>query len=365
MAKRIGIIGGGQLGLMIAEAARELGVETVALDPAEDAPAFAVTSGKIVAEYTDVEALTQLCEGCDVVTYEFENIPAEVLIPLAEKYNIKQGYMPLLDSQDRLREKNNAQKCGLQTPVYECVDGEESLMEAIEKVGMPAVLKTRTLGYDGHGQAVIRCEADIEKAKLLTTVPCILEGFVDFDFEVSTIVVRSKAEAVVFPIGRNIHRDGILDLCVVPAEISEALREKIETQSIRFMEMCGYEGILTIEYFVKGEEVIFNEMAPRPHNSGHHTIEGVTTSQFMALCRYLLDMPLGDAKLVAPSVMLKNILGEDLEEAKRIAAEGHEGVYVHIYGKRVSKPKRKMGHITYVGLTLAEYDAEWRGRFVQ
>ncbi len=361
----IGIIGGGQLGLMISQAAKELGVKCIALDPAPDAPAFKVCDEYIVAEYTDVAALTDLCQRADVVTYEFENIPAEVLIPLCEKYNIKQGYKMLLDSQDRIREKSNAQRCGIQTPPFEAVNSVEGLREAITKIGYPAVLKTCTLGYDGHGQAVPRSEADFDKGAALTAVPCILEGFIDFDFEVSTIIVRGKEDITLFPIGRNIHRDGILDLCVVPAELSEELSDKIKAQSKRFMEECGYEGILAIEYFVKGNDVIFNEMAPRPHNSGHYTIEGTSASQFSELVRYLLDMPLEGAQIVGESVILKNILGEDMLTAEQILSEGHAGVYVHLYGKSECKPKRKMGHITFVGLTLEEYNEKWRDRFVK
>lgn len=363
MATKIGIIGGGQLGLMIAEQAKMLGAETIALDPAADAPAFAVCDKHIVAAYTDEEALIELCEASDVVTYEFENIPAQVLVPLCEKYNIKQGYRPLLDSQDRLREKNNAREHGLQTPPFEAVEGATSLRMAIDKIGLPAVLKTRTLGYDGHGQAVIRTEEDFAKAVALTSVPCILEGFVDFDFEVSVVAVRGGDKVVIFPVGRNIHRDGILDLCVVPAKLSAELSAKIESQCTTFMKECWYEGILAIELFVKGDEIIFNEMAPRPHNSGHYTIEGTSTNQFRELCRFLIGDELQDAKLTAPNVIMKNILGEDMEEALKIEAEGHEGVYVHIYGKSECKPKRKMGHITFVGMTLEEYDANWRERF--
>ncbi len=363
MSKKIGIIGGGQLGLMIAQEAKKLGAHTIALDPAKDAPAFAVCDEHIVAAYTDQEALVRLCEMSDVVTYEFENIPAQVLIPLCEKYNIKQGYRPLLDSQDRLREKSNAREHGFSTPPFEAVDGAESLHQAIAKIGLPAVLKTRTLGYDGHGQAVIRSEADIAKAEALTCVPCILEGFVSFDFEVSVVAVRSGDQMTVFPVGRNIHRDGILDLCVVPAQLSQALHSKIESQCRRFMSECGYEGILAIELFVKGEEILFNEMAPRPHNSGHYTIEGTQTNQFKELCHFLLDMPLEEAKLTAPSVIMKNILGEDMDEAQQIEQESQEGVYVHLYGKSICKPKRKMGHITLVGVTLEEYNAVWRERF--
>ncbi len=360
---KIGIIGGGQLGLMIAEQAKIIGAETVALDPSSDAPAFKVTDDHIIAAYDDANALEILCQQCDVVTYEFENIPSAVLVPLCEKYNIKQGYKQLLDSQDRLHEKNNAREHGLQTPDFRAVDSIESLHQAVEELGYPAVLKTRTLGYDGHGQAVLRSADDMPKALDLITVPCILEKFVDFDFETSAVVVSSGEQTVVFPMGLNIHRDGILDLCIVPLAISDELRARIEEQSKKFMEECGYRGILTIEYFVKGEEVIFNEMAPRPHNSGHYTIEGTTTNQFRELVHYLLDMPLEEPKLVAPTIM-KNILGEDLVAAKEIAQNPQEGCYVHIYGKSETKLKRKMGHITFVGMDRETYDKEWKEKFV-
>lgn len=365
MAKRIGIVGGGQLGLMIAEAAREMGIGCVALDPAADAPAFAVCEDKIVAAYDDVEALTQLCETTDVVTYEFENIPAEVLEPLCAKYNIKQGCQQLLDSQDRLREKLGAKISGLKTPAFAAVNNEGMLKVAIGMIGLPAVLKTRTMGYDGKGQVVIKNEDDIEEALELLSVPCILEEFVKFDYEVSTVVVRSESGYTLFPVGRNVHRRGVLDLCLVPAELSEAMHNKIEKQTISFMESRGYYGILAIEYFVRGDKVIFNEMAPRPHNSGHYTIEGCTASQFSELVRFLVGEPLQGATLNGGSVIMKNILGEDCAEAQKIASEGHEGVYVHDYGKNECKNGRKMAHITYVGLTEAEYRAKWAGRFVE
>lgn len=363
--KTIGIIGAGQLGLMIAEEAKALGAYTIAYDPSSNSPAFNITDEHVVAAFDDMNSLELLCQRCDVVTYEFENIPAEILTPLCEKYNIKQGCTQLLDSQDRLREKNQAKSHGLLTPKFVAVSTNDSLLEAIEDIGMPCVLKTRTLGYDGHGQAVIRTEEDIEKAFKLLGVPCILEEFIAFDFEISTITVRGDEKSVVFPLGRNVHRDGILDLSIVPAEISEELRTKIEEQSKRFMEECDYRGILTIEYFVRGEDVIFNEMAPRPHNSGHYTIEGCTTSQFRELVHYLLDMPLEEPKLVAPTIM-KNVLGEDLGATEHIVEEGTpEGCYIHIYGKEESKPKRKMGHITFVDMTEERFRAEWANKFVE
>lgn len=360
--KRVGIIGGGQLGLMIAQAAKELGAQTIVLDPSSDAPAFVLGAAdeQIVASFTDTNALEELCRRSDVVTYEFENIPAEQLIPLCERYNIKQGYAPLLDSQDRLREKSNAVAKGLITPKFEAVDSLESLRKAVGKVGLPAVLKSRTLGYDGRGQMVLRSEDDIERAADLVSVPCILEEFISYDFECSTIVIRGKQGSVVLPIAENRHRDGILDLSIVPApQLSEQMQEQIKAQSISFMEESGYEGILTIEYFIKGDKALFNEMAPRPHNSGHYSIEGTTSSQYRALCEYLLDMPLSESKLVAPTVM-KNILGEELESAEALMAqlegEDTKGIYFHLYGKSESRAKRKMGHVTRVGASEFGYE---------
>lgn len=421
MAKKIGIIGGGQLGLMIAEEAHRQGALVYALDPAPDAPAFAECDGHIVAAYDDLGALEQLGDMTDVLTYEFENVPGDILRHLEGKYNIPQGIAPLFDSQDRLREKNNAKRHGLPVPDYvplpacssdedcaevpcELTDGlrREELSEAVKKVGMPCVLKTRRLGYDGHGQAVIREEKDIEKAAELLHVPCILEAFVPFDYECSVIMVRDGQKTIHFPIGRNIHKGGILDLCIVPAETlymtgnqsnpeQTPLCGRIVDACEKFMEGCDYKGILAIELFIKGNDFVFNEMAPRPHNSGHYTIEGCTSSQYTELCHFLLGKALEQPELVAPTVM-KNILGQDLEAAWKIIDTAHaehwqnpaavpvsntakggkaycgeagKGVFVHIYGKTESRPKRKMAHITYVPMTQELFEKNWESKFVK
>jgi 5-(carboxyamino)imidazole ribonucleotide synthase len=376
MNTKIGIIGGGQLGLMIAEQAHILGAKTICLDPTPDAPAFKITNEHIVAAFDDAQAIEELCSRCDVVTYEFENVPGDLLTTIEKKYNIKQGVRPLFDSQDRVREKNNARENGLITPNFVEVDDIDTLTKGIEKIGYPCVFKTRRLGYDGHGQVLIKSEADIAKAAEYLPIPAILEEFIPFDFETSIVMVSDGKQVINFPLGINIHTGGILDLCIVtnPTEtppianapvgagFTPALIKKIETISKAFMRNCGYKGILTIEYFVKGDEVYFNEMAPRPHNSGHYTIEGCNTNQFMELCRFLLGMELQEPKLLAPTIM-KNILGQDLEAAKDIAKENTPNTHVHIYGKTESKPKRKMGHITYVGMEIDEYDNSWRDRF--
>ena len=369
MNKTIGIIGAGQLGMMIAEQARILGAKTICLDPTPDSPAFKVCDDYIVAAFDDAQALEELCRRSDVVTYEFENVPGDLLISL-EKH-IKQGVRPLLDSQDRVREKINARENGLTPANFAEVNDMESLLEGVKKIGYPCIFKTRRMGYDGHGQVVLRNDADVGAmhASPLLSVPAILEEFIPFDFEVSIVMVNDGKKIINFPIGRNIHTGGILDLCIVPLDPTlrqaqgsvvvepvetPALVQKIETLSKDFMRRCDYKGILTIEFFVKGDEVYFNEMAPRPHNSGHYTIEGCNTNQFMELCRFLLDMDLQEPKLIAPTIM-KNILGQDLEVAKEIAKENKPNVYVHIYGKTESKPKRKMGHITFVDMNFDEW----------
>ena len=412
MKKRIGIIGGGQLGLMIAQAAHRLDAFVMALDPSPDAPAFAEADARIVGAFDDLAALERLCEASDVVTYEFENVPGDILRHLEGKYNIKQGIAPLFDSQDRLREKDNARMHGLEPPRYRAVPAMDDvpleaeacaaltpqarllhLGMAVGKIGMPCVLKTRTLGYDGHGQAIIRSVEDMEKAADLLTVPCILEEMVDFDFECSVIMVSDGKDIIHFPVSRNIHREGILDLCIVPASGLQNgggendLCRRITASCESFMKSCAYRGILAIELFVKGDRFYFNEMAPRPHNSGHWTIEGCTTSQYMELCHFLLDMPLERPELLSPAVM-KNILGQDLDAAKAVVAESlagagpgievsasedvdnafcgeaGKGVHVHLYGKTQSRPKRKMGHITFVPMTPERYYSGWAARFV-
>lgn len=406
---------------MIAEEAHRQGALVYALDPAPDAPAFAECDGHIVAAYDDLGALEQLGDMTDVLTYEFENVPGDILRHLEGKYNIPQGIAPLFDSQDRLREKNNAKRHGLLVPDYvplpacssdedcaevpcELTDGQrrEELSEAVKKVGMPCVLKTRRLGYDGHGQAVIREEKDIEKAAELLHVPCILEAFVPFDYECSVIMVRDGQKTIHFPIGRNIHKGGILDLCIVPAGTlyvagnqsnpeQTPLCGRIVDACEKFMEGCDYKGILAIELFIKGNDFVFNEMAPRPHNSGHYTIEGCTSSQYTELCHFLLGKTLEQPELVAPTVM-KNILGQDLEAVWKIIDTAHaehwqnpaavpvsntakggkaycgeagKGVFVHIYGKTESRPKRKMAHITYVPMTQELFEKNWESKFVK
>lgn len=227
------------------------------------------------------------------------------------------------------------------------------------------MLKTRTLGYDGHGQLVLKGEADVPRALPMLSVPCILEAFVPFDFEASIVMVSDGERVIHFPIGRNVHRDGILDLCFVPAEgIDDGLRSRMAAAGERFMKSCRYRGILAIEFFIRDGEFYFNEMAPRPHNSGHYTIEGVHDQ----------PVPRAGALPAGRTVAGAAARGADRDEeypgagsrsGERIAAENRPGVHVHLYGKTESRPKRKMGHITFVGMDAGEYGAAWADRFVK
>ncbi len=351
--KTIGIIGGGQLGLMIIEEAHNLGAKTICLDPSIDCPASKISDEFICASFDDYEALDLLFKSSDVVTYEFENIKSEYLIEFEQKYNIKQGIKPLFDSQDRIREKDNANKHGLKTARYFDILSKEDVLDAINELGYPCLYKTRTLGYDGHGQVLIKTEDDISDVLKYIDSPGIIEEFITFDYEVSIVMVNDEKQVINFPISRNVHKGGILDLSILPSGMSSDLEQRIISASKNFMKECGYKGILTIEYFIKGEDFYFNEMAPRPHNSGHYTIEGCTTNQFRELSKFLLDIKLEEPKLIKPTVM-KNILGVDTTYVNNFSK--YNNAFIHMYGKTENRPKRKMGHVTVVGCTLEEYN---------
>ena len=356
--KKIGIIGGGQLGMMLAEAAKELGAESICLDPNPKCPASYVCSEVIVSEYDNIEGLKELGDKSDVLTYEFENVPSEQLKFIRDSYNIPQGILPLFDSQNRIREKTNAKNLGLKTPKFKPIYSKKDLEDGIKEIGYPCVYKTRTLGYDGHGQVVLRSKEDIEKVNPYLKGEGILEEFIDYDFETSIILIRSKDEIITFPMGINKHKKGILDLCIVDSNLP--IFDWIKEASIRFMERAKYYGILTIEFFVKGDEFYFNEMAPRPHNSGHYTIEGCNVSQYSELAKFLLDMPLTKPKLKSKTIM-KNILGFDYENMKKL--ENNDKVHIHDYHKEDVRERRKMAHITFTDTSLEEYDSKYKKLF--
>ena len=354
MSYKIGIVGGGQLAYMIIEECKSRGIATACLDETNEAPALKICDTPIVGKFSDIESLTKLCENCDVVTYEFENIDCDVIEKLSKKYNIMQGHRPLFFSKNRIVEKNFALQNGLTPQKFFEVKDNDSLKKAVEYVGLPAVLKTCTMGYDGKGQMVLRNLADVEKVPQDLIKDSILEQFIKFDFEVSCIVVRDKnGDIVHMPIGENIHKNGILDLCLVPPKkLSKEMEEKIIQSTYDFMKRADFVGILAIEYFVVGNEFYFNEMAPRPHNSGHYSIEGCDVSQYGMMVDCLCGDKLRQPKLICETYM-KNILGQDIPNMEKL--DKSEEVHIHMYNKAEAKINRKMGHVTFTNCKEDEF----------
>lgn len=354
MKYKIGIIGGGQLAMMLIEECKKRGIQTACLDESIDAPALKLADTAIVGKFSDAEKIEELCKSCDVVTYEFENINCDVVRDLAEKYNIMQGHRPLYYSKNRITEKTFALENGLVPPKFREVKSFLQLTEAIDYVGIPAVLKTCTMGYDGKGQFVIRCIDDIKKIPQEMFNDSVLEQYINFDFETSCIVIRNnKNQTVNLPMGQNIHKNGILDLCILPSKkLSVDMEKKIVKASYEFMEKANFVGIVAIEYFVKGEDFFFNEMAPRPHNSGHYSIEGCDVSQYGSLVDCLCGESLRQPKLLTNTYM-KNILGQDIENLKKL--EKGANVFAHDYNKLEARENRKMGHVTFTGISEDEF----------
>ena len=348
--KNIGIIGGGQLGMMMAEAARKLGYKTIVLDPTPNCPCAQVSKNQIVGDYDDLDKLEELCKASDVITYEFENVPYTVVAQLKTKYNIPQGELPLYLSQDRLREKQAAVEAGAQVVEHRSVTNKKELENALKELGYPAVLKTCSGGYDGKGQVVIHSDEQMQEAhKLIKDTPCILERFIDFDMEISIVVTCSirKGKISTFPITQNIHRDNILYMSIAPAPISKNLQNKVEILTKKMAKTLNIIGTLTFEFFVTGNDVIFNEMAPRPHNSGHYTIEGCETSQFEQHIRAICGLPLGRTELLQPTIMV-NYFGQHVEGIAQMKKMKLPNVFIHDYGKAKALKNRKMGHVTFL-----------------
>lgn len=345
--KTIGIIGGGQLGRMMAIAAKPMGYRIAVLDPEEDSPCGQVADVKIVGAYDDLEKIKELADVSDVVTYEFENIDAEALGWLCNNAYAPQGTKLLEISQDRIMEKAAIQKAGVAVAPYETVTTSSELYDKMKKLGFPAVLKTARGGYDGKGQEVIRTKQDIEAAAaLLNAGPCVLEKWISFQKEISVILTRKQnAEMAVFPIAENIHVDNILHQTIVPARISKEAAETAVRYAKQLADSFELVGTLAVEMFLTEDDQIYiNELAPRPHNSGHFTIEACETSQFEQHIRAVADLPLGSTALLKPAVMV-NLLGEHQPKVLARLSE-LDGWKVHFYGKKEPKRKRKMGHVT-------------------
>jgi len=346
----IGVIGGGQLGRMMAISARQMGYRIGVLEPGPDGPLAQIADLEINAPYDDAVALRQLLDASDVTTYEFENISAETVADLAEHGNLPQGPRPVAITQHRLLEKDAINAAGYQTAPYADVTDPQLLDAAIAHIGYPAILKTMMGGYDGKGQWVLRSPADLEAVRsVVAETPCILEGFVNFDKEISVIVTRSiTGELQTFGPIENIHKNGILHVSKVPAVVSPQLAAKAVAVARGLMEKLDFVGTLAIEMFVVGDDVVINELAPRPHNSGHLTIDGYNVSQFEQHIRAITGLPLIEPQRIAPSVMV-NLLGQHVDYALKQFQKPEFGWgKLHLYGKAENKRDRKVGHLNFV-----------------
>lgn len=341
----LGVLGGGQLGRMFCVAARTLGYQLVVFDPDAESPAGRIADQHILAKYNDTAALDELAKLCDVVTTEFENVPADSLRYLAGKTTVYPSAEALEIAQNRNREKRFAADAGLKPAPYYAIESEQDLDAAIDHIGTPAILKSATLGYDGKGQVVIQQPDEICAAyRSMGGVECVLEKKIELALEVSAIIARNnRAEAVCYPIAENQHRNGILHMSIVPARIDAGLAARAEQQALALAQALDYTGILAVEFFISTEgELLFNEMAPRPHNSGHYTRDACVTSQFEQQARMMCGLVPGDSRLISPVVMV-NMLG-DLWDPDWSSLLAHPEIKLHLYGKKVARPGRKMGH---------------------
>ncbi|MET0791874.1 MAG: 5-(carboxyamino)imidazole ribonucleotide synthase [Polyangiaceae bacterium] len=347
---RVGVLGAGQLGRMLALAGVPLGCEFVFVDPTPASPAAALGE-QIVCDYGDPSALAALAD-CDVVSYEFESVPVQAAEAIAARVLVYPPPLALRVAQDRLQEKTCFRELGIQTAPFVAVDSEADLARAIGVVGLPAVLKTRRLGYDGKGQFVLKRAEDVSAAwSAVGGAPSILEGFVRFQRELSLIAVRARdGQTAFYPLGENQHERGILRKTVAPAPAwSPELQHAAEGYAQLILERLNYVGVLAVELFQVADTLVVNEIAPRVHNSGHYTIEGSRTSQFENHLRAILGLPLGDTASLAPSCML-NLVGALPSSAAVLAVPD---AHLHLYGKS-PRPGRKVGHITVRGKDATE-----------
>lgn len=359
--KTIGIIGGGQLGQMLTFAAKQAGMRVVILDPNPDCSAAQAADSSIVAEYSDKKAIEELARRSDVLTYEFENVDLEALEDVSDKVLIPQGTELLRITKDRLREKTFLKEHGLQVAPFAAVSCREDLVSAIEEIGYPSVLKTCEGGYDGKSQLVFHTREDLKNAdELLEQGRCILEGWVEFSMECSVMVARNMDGAIsVFPVSENIHRNQILHESIVPARMSGELQSNAKKMAEKIADSLNLCGILGVEMFVGSDGRLYvNELAPRPHNSGHYSIEACNFSQFEVHNRAICNWPMPKIDLLSPVVMV-NILGQHVDGCRKLVLKKPQW-HFHDYGKGEIRIDRKMGHVTIltddIEKTLAEVE---------
>jgi len=347
----IGILGGGQLGYMLALAGYPLGFHFRFLDPSPEAPVGRIAH-RVTADYIDEAALERFAHGLQVATYEFENVPVQAARFLAERVPVYPSTAALEEAQDRLREKRLFQRLGIPTTEFAEIENVEEFDRAVARLGLPSILKTRRMGYDGKGQSLLQTKEDVEAVRRgLPAEPLILEKFVPFTREVSILGVRStKGEVAFYPLIENHHREGILRLSLAPApDLSPELQKLAEEAARSVLETLDYAGVLCIEFFEVDGKLLANEMAPRVHNSGHWSIEGAVTSQFENHLRAILGLPLGATDELECSAML-NLIEELPEPAPVLTVKN---AHLHLYGKE-PRPGRKVGHVTVCAETFEE-----------
>jgi 5-(carboxyamino)imidazole ribonucleotide synthase len=343
----IGILGGGQLGRMLSVAASRLGYRTHVYEPAANPPAGHVADRVTTAAYEDAAALAAFAASVDVVTYEFENIPASALDLIEAVRPIHPNRRALTISQDRILEKVFLTGLGLRTAPYAAVEVRADLTAALDRIGAPAILKTTRLGYDGKGQARIMAPADAAAAfAVMQGAPAVLEGFIDFSREVSVIAARSlSGEVAAYDPGENVHRDGILHTTTVPARLSPSERTDAVLLAARVLNALDYVGVMGVELFVTPGGLVVNEIAPRVHNSGHWTQNGCAVDQFEQHIRAVTGWPLGDGSRHA-NVVMENLIGDDIDRIPALSREANTAI--HLYGKAEARPGRKMGHVNRI-----------------
>lgn len=354
----IGILGGGQLGRMSAMAAKAMGYRVVVLTPEADSPCSQVCDAAIVAPYDDEAALESLVEQVDVVTYEFENVPAHAAAWLEERTIVRPSSRLLHTCRHRLREKQALNELGVPTAAFAPVDTKDDLAPAAQRLGFPAVLKTTTGGYDGKGQRIVSSMAALEQAydELRPAASLILEAFVPFRRELSVIVARSaRGECATFPVVENVHQANILHRSAAPAPIELEQARQAQELAVRIAEGLNLVGVMGVEMFAGDDFLYVNELAPRPHNSGHYTMDACVTSQFEQHIRAICNLPLGSTEQHHAAVMV-NVLGQHVTPLlENIAGVlSHPRIKLHLYGKKDALPQRKMGHLTVLAPSVVE-----------
>ncbi len=349
----LALLGGGQLGRFFVHTAHELGYKVMVLDPDADAPAGKIADSHIMASYDDHDALLQLSQHCAAATTEFENVPATVLEQLAQTMPVSPTADTVSIAQDRIREKEFLRDNGFNTAPFIPVVDESDLNNAPDDI-FPAILKTARFGYDGKGQARVTSAREARAAQREFSIPCVLEKLLQLDLEVSVVLARTAdGECRCFPLAENSHRNGILDVTVVPARTTPALQQQAEQMASELATRLGYVGVLTVEFFVSDGQLLINEIAPRPHNSGHYTVDGCVTSQYEQQLRALCGLPLGSVSLHSNSVMV-NLLGELWFQGEKSSEPSWQLLHqipnlkLHLYGKASARPARKMGHFTVI-----------------